>query len=173
MQENHVNNTPVYLGGAGEENVTACIRVCSINPSKDIESSRNIHEEADDRMMYNIHQAVTTESIERVIIASGDTDVFVCSIYHYSRWVYRGLKEFRIVSGNSNTKTVLSNNNNINNNNKMLITFFKPFLLLRRTMILLALSLYQVHQIRKLRTLNTQKLLLKLLKDIGLLICQF
>ena len=107
VQEKHVNDTPVYLGGAGEENITACIRVCSTDPSKDVESLRNIHEEADDRMMYHIHQAVTTESIERVIIASGDTDVFVCSIYHYSRWAYRGLKELWIVSGNSDSKTVL------------------------------------------------------------------
>ena len=107
VQENHVGDMPVYLGGAGEENVTACIRVCSINPSKDVESLRNIHEEADDRMMYHIHQAISEDQIERVIIASGDTDVFVCSIYHYTRWVYRGLKELWIVSGNSDTKTVL------------------------------------------------------------------
>jgi len=45
--------------------------------------------------------------------------------------------------------------NPLNNNNKMLVTFFKPLLLPRRATILLALSLYQVHQIRKLRTLNT------------------
>ena len=57
VQEKHVNDTPVYLGGAGEENITACIRVCSTDPSKDVESLRNIHEEADDRMMYHIHQA--------------------------------------------------------------------------------------------------------------------
>ena len=107
MQENCVSDKPVYLGGAGEENVTACIRVCSVNPSKDVESLRNIHEEADDRMMYHIHQAISTNNIERVIVASGDTDLFVCSIYYYTRWVYRGLKELWIVSGNSDSKIVL------------------------------------------------------------------
>ena len=81
-------------------------KVCSSDPSNDVESLRNTHEEADDRMMYHIHQSVTTENIERVILASGDTDVFVCSIYHYSRWMYRGLKELWIVSGNSDSKTV-------------------------------------------------------------------
>ena len=49
---------------------------------------------------------VTTENFESVIIASGDTDVFVCSIYHFNRWIYRGLKEIWIVSGKSCSTTV-------------------------------------------------------------------
>ena len=106
MKENHINNTPIYLGGANEENVTTCIKVCSVDPSQDVESLRCTHEEADDRMMFHIHQAVSEENIKRVILASGDTDVFVCSVYHYSRWVHRGLKELWFVSGNSDSKTV-------------------------------------------------------------------
>ena len=90
---NCISEVPTYLGGAGEENFTACIKVCSSIPSDDISSLRNTHEEADDRMMFHIHQAVSRENFERVIIASGDTDVFVCSIYHYSRWIYRGSKQ--------------------------------------------------------------------------------
>ena len=107
VQENCVSDKPIYLGGAGEVNVTACIRVCSVNPSSNVESLRNIHEEADDRMMYHIHQAISMDSIERVIVASGDTDIFVCSIYYYTRWVYRGLNELWIVSGSGDSKAVI------------------------------------------------------------------
>ena len=90
---NCVSEVPIYLSGAGEENVTACIKVCLNNPSDDVDSQRNTHEEADDCMMFHVHQSVTTESFESVITASGDTDVFVCLIYHFNRWIYHGLKE--------------------------------------------------------------------------------
>ena len=104
---NYVSDVPIYLGGAGEENVTACIEVCSNNPSDDVDSLRNTHEEDDDDcMMFHVHQSVTSEKFERVIISSGDTDVFVCSIYHFNRWIYRGLKEMWIVSGKSGSATV-------------------------------------------------------------------
>ena len=103
---NYVSDVPIYLGGAGEENVTACIKVCSNDPSDDVDCLRNTHEEADDRTMFHVHQSVTSEKFERVIIASGDTDVLVCSIYHFNQWIYRGLKEMWIVSGKSDSTTV-------------------------------------------------------------------
>ena len=81
---NCVSEVPIYLSGAGEENVTACIKVCLNNPSDDVDSQRNTHEEADDCMMFHVHQSVTTKSFESVITASGDTDVFVCLIYHFN-----------------------------------------------------------------------------------------
>ena len=103
---NCVSEVPIYLGGAGEGNVTACIKVCLNDLSDDVASLRNMHEEADDRMMFHIHQSVTTENFESVIIASGDADVFVCLIYHFNRWIYRGVKEMWIVSGKSGSTTV-------------------------------------------------------------------
>ena len=72
---NCVSEVPIYLGGAGRENVTACIKVCLNNPSDDVDSLRNTHEETDDRMMFHVHQSVTTENLESVIIASGDTEL--------------------------------------------------------------------------------------------------
>ena len=51
---NCVSEVPIYLGGAGEENVTACIKVCLNDPS-DVDSLRNTREEADDRM-FHVHQ---------------------------------------------------------------------------------------------------------------------
>ena len=103
---NYLSNVPIYLGGAGEENVTACIKVCSNDPSDDVDSLRNTHEQADDCMMFHAHQSITSKKFERVIIVSGDTDVFVCSIYHFNRWIYHGLKEMWIFSGKSDSTTV-------------------------------------------------------------------
>ena len=45
---NCVSEVPIYLSGAGEENVTACIKVCWNDPSDDVDSLRNTLEEADD-----------------------------------------------------------------------------------------------------------------------------
>ena len=103
---NYVSDVPIYLGGAGEESVNACIKVCSNDLSDAVGSLRNTHEEADDRMIFHVHQSVTSKKFERVIIASGDTDVFACSIYHFNRWIYRGLKEMWIVSGKSGSTAV-------------------------------------------------------------------
>ena len=73
VQNDHVNEErPAYLGGA-DEDVTACIKVCANDPSTDVDSLKNTHEEADDRMMFYIHQAVTKDDIEKIIIASRDT----------------------------------------------------------------------------------------------------
>ena len=82
---NCVSEVPIYLGGAGVENVTDCIKICLNDPSDDVDSLRNTHE-ADD-MMFHVHPSVTTENFQSVIIASGDTDVFVCSIYHFNQWI--------------------------------------------------------------------------------------
>ena len=103
---NCVSEVPIYLGGAGEENVTACIKVCLNDPSDDVASQRNTHEEANDCMMFHVHQSVTTKSFESVIIASDNTDVFVCWIYHFNQWIYHGLKEMWIVSAKSGSTTV-------------------------------------------------------------------
>lgn len=90
---------PVFLGGAHAENVTSCIKICPNGELEEIDSLRNDHEEADDRLLYHVNQIVRDAHYDKVIIASGDTDVFVCSMYHFNRWVYRGLKEMWIISG--------------------------------------------------------------------------
>jgi len=52
-----VSGAPIYLGGAGQENVTACIKVCVSDPS--VDSLRNTHEEADD--LFHIYQTIDTQ----------------------------------------------------------------------------------------------------------------
>ena len=76
------------------------------NLSDDVDSLRNTHEETDGCMMFHVYQSVTTENFESVIIASGDTDVFVCLIYHFKRGIYHGFKEMWIVSEKSGSTTV-------------------------------------------------------------------
>ena len=98
---------PIYLGGASAENVTSCWKVSCTEGAVEFESLRNDHEEADDRMLYHINQAVSHERFERVIVASADTDVFVCSLYHFNRWVYCGLQEMWIISGKRGSMTAL------------------------------------------------------------------
>ena len=49
------------------------------------------HEEADDRILFHINQAVVVDHFNRVIVASADTDVFV--------WMDFDLKELWILSG--------------------------------------------------------------------------
>ena len=52
---------PIYLGGASAENVTSCWKVSCTEGAVEFESLRNDHEEADDRMLYHINQAVSHE----------------------------------------------------------------------------------------------------------------
>ena len=53
------------------------------------------HEEADDRIMLNVNHAVKVDKFSKVVIASSNTDVFVCALYHFSRWIYSGMHELR------------------------------------------------------------------------------
>ena len=77
MTFHYQSNIPVFLGGANTENITSC-RQISDGEVKAVPSLRNDHEEADDRMMYHLNQSIKDPSFENVIIASADTDVFIC-----------------------------------------------------------------------------------------------
>ena len=56
-------------------------------------------------MMYHLNQSIKDQGFEKVIIASADTDVFICAVYHFNRWIYSGLKEMFVVSGKSGATT--------------------------------------------------------------------
>lgn len=95
-------DVPVFLGGASAADITSCVQLYG-GEVTNVPSLRNDHEEADDRMMYHANQSIKEECFEKVIIASSDTDVFVCALYHFNRWIYSGLKELWVVSGKSGT----------------------------------------------------------------------
>ena len=51
------------------------------------------HEEADARILFHVNHGIKVEKCRSVIIASPDTDIFICSIYHFNRFVFFGLNE--------------------------------------------------------------------------------
>ena len=56
-------------------------------------------------MMYHLNQSIKDQGFEKVIIASADTEVFICAVYHVNCWIYSGLKEIFVVSGKSGATT--------------------------------------------------------------------
>ena len=62
------------------------------------------HEEADDRIMYHVNHAVAIDNFTRMIVASADTDVPVCLMYHFSRWKQFNLKELWVLGGQGTTR---------------------------------------------------------------------
>ena len=57
------------------------------------------NEEVRDCIFYHLNHSIKDDGLQKVVIASADTDIFICAIYHYNRWVYRGLKEISGKSG--------------------------------------------------------------------------
>ena len=45
------------------------------------------------------------------MIASPDTDVFVCLVHHFNRWIYSGLNEIRALCGQGHTKRYVAVHN--------------------------------------------------------------
>ena len=93
----------IYLGGAHPDDITGCL---NITGKSVVQHSllKCDHEEADDQMMFHVNHAIKAENYKNLVIASGDTDVFVCALYHFGRWIYSGLKELSIIAGESNVK---------------------------------------------------------------------
>ena len=62
-----------------------------------------------------MNHAVKVDKFLKVVIASSDTDVFVCALYHFSRWMYSGLDELWIISGKCDSINVTSVHTVVNN----------------------------------------------------------
>ena len=67
------------------------------------------HEEADDRMMIHIQDILCHRSqATSITLLSGDTDVFVCLLYHFStNWRYRGLTELWLIRNTGLKRSIL------------------------------------------------------------------
>ena len=65
------------------------------------------HEETDDRTMFHVNHAVTVENFKRIIVASADTDVFVCLMCHFSRWMHFDLTEIWDLGGQGATSRAI------------------------------------------------------------------
>ena len=67
------------------------------------------HEEADDRMMFHIQDILCHRSDPTTItLLSGDTDVFVCLLYHISiNWQHQGLTELWLIRNSGVQRSIL------------------------------------------------------------------
>ena len=63
------------------------------------------HEETDYYIFYQLNHSIRDDGLQKVVLASADTDVFICAIYHNNKWLYRGLKEMWFISGKSGSLT--------------------------------------------------------------------
>ena len=84
---------PVYLGGAHEGNLNTCIKFEPCQDSTTVELLYCEHEEADDRLVYHINHAIKEDHHDREIVASSDTEVFVCLVHHFNLWIYSRLNK--------------------------------------------------------------------------------
>ena len=78
--ENYKDQRQVYLDGSHENDLSACLRVTD-GKGNYVRLLKCDHEEADDRIM------------SHDIIASADTDIFICLMYHFRRWNELDLKK--------------------------------------------------------------------------------
>ena len=67
------------------------------------------HAEADDRMMFHVQDILSQRSEPTTItLLSGDTDVFVCLLYHFTvNWRDLGLQELWLVRNSGVKRSIL------------------------------------------------------------------
>ena len=65
--------------------------------------------------MFHVNLAVEVDKFSKLVIASSDTDVFVCAPYHFSGRMYSGLDELWIISGKCDSINVTSVHTVVNN----------------------------------------------------------
>ena len=105
MKESQTDHTRVFIGVSHSEDET--MRIGIVNGScYVVQLLQSSHEEADDRM-FHLNHADKLSKFCSVAIASPDTNIFVCPLYHFSQFVYFGLNEFWFVSGRSNSLTIV------------------------------------------------------------------
>ena len=92
MKESQNEHTCVFLGGSHSEDETMCIGI--VNGSCYVERLLQCsHEEAYNRIMFYLNHAVKISKFCSTV-ASPDTDIFVCTLHHFSQLLYFGLNEF-------------------------------------------------------------------------------
>ena len=90
--ENYDSGKPLFLGGSNVDDLTTCLKLHN-GIVQSLHLLKCNHEEADDRIMYHVNNTVAIDNFTRLIVASADTDVLVCLMYHFSRWKQFNLKE--------------------------------------------------------------------------------
>ena len=90
--ENYDGDKLIYLGGCNVGCMDKCYKLVN-RRIFDVPALNCSHDEADDRIMYHLNQAVKTEEIAYAHVVSGDTDILVCLMYHFLTWQKYSLQE--------------------------------------------------------------------------------
>ena len=98
LTKNYSDDKYVYLGGCLPGDFTGCV-IISSGLSRPVTLLKCNHEEADDRLMFHINHGIKVDRYQKVIIASADTDVFVSSLFHFTRWTHSDLNELWMLCG--------------------------------------------------------------------------
>ena len=92
VTETYKGEIPVYLGGCNIENENVCSKIVNGNVST-VQCLECFYDEADDRLMYHLNNAVKCDHVEVAHILTGDTDIYVNLMYNFSEWSEYGLNE--------------------------------------------------------------------------------
>ena len=90
--ETYKGNIPVYLGGCSSNDRNSASKIVDGHVST-VQSLRCFYDEADDRLMYHLNQAIKCDHIEVAHVLTGDTDIFVNLMYNFGEWSEHGLED--------------------------------------------------------------------------------
>ena len=103
-QVKHSNFDKVlYLGGSHKENDAICLSHTNGLITKE-RLLQCYHEEADDRIFFHANHAVRVGEYKSVVLATDDTDIFVCATQHFSKLQTFDLEELWCVSGPASSR---------------------------------------------------------------------
>ena len=98
LMSTYTGHKGLYLGVCLPGYHTGCINIKS-GICTPIPMLKCDHEEADDRLMFHINHSITIDNHQEIVLASADTDIFVCSLFHFARWMYFDFQELWILCG--------------------------------------------------------------------------
>ena len=82
----------MYRGVFSSNNRNSCSKIVDGYVST-VQSLRCFYDEADERLMYHLNQAIRCDHIEVVHVLTGDTEIFVNLMYNFGEWSEHGLEE--------------------------------------------------------------------------------
>ena len=105
LKTNYDGNKPLYLGIFPKAWFVSAGRV-RVSPFPRLDCT---HEEADDRMMFHVQDILSHQSgPTSITLSSGDTDVFVCLLYHFVvNWKQLGLDELWLIRNSGLKRSIL------------------------------------------------------------------
>lgn len=103
ISANYRGTKPIYLG------LSPQAWVVSARGASPFPRLNCTHEEADDRIMFHIHDILSNQSgPTSITVYTGDTDVFVCLLYHITvNWRNLGLQELWLIRNSGVKRSIL------------------------------------------------------------------